>query len=78
MSDQVLRFLTQGGALILHGKDEKPPNSLDWFTDKSNLVSSTEHECKIDVEVFKKYAHRYDNSTHNPRPVVPPLLAFQA
>lgn len=26
---QVLRFLTQGGALILHGKDEKPPNSLE-------------------------------------------------
>lgn len=27
MSGQVLRFLTQGGALIPHGKDEKPPNN---------------------------------------------------
>ena len=51
---------------------------IAWNDLLINLVSYTEHECKIDVEVFKKYAHRYDNSTHNPRPVVPPLLAFQA
>lgn len=52
MSDQVLRFLTQGGALIPHGKDEKPPNSLERFTDKSNLVNYTEYEWKLDIEVF--------------------------
>lgn len=78
ISAYLIRFLTQGGALILHGKGRKLSNSLEWFTDKSNLVRSyREHEwgatCCICI-----YADKYVNPRHNQRPVFPPLPAFQA
>lgn len=44
MSDHVLRFLTQGGALILHKKDETPSNGIEWFTDRAYLISYIERE----------------------------------